>query len=178
MISHAASTAKSLDLRLGLEPCNRRDAPLNTGQQTVEALNRIGADNTFGSPTHEHRGSQYVPGCRCWQSAGIYSPFESNRGFQERCLKWEDTFAGLKAIDFRGRWPWKFHLCRWWHCRGSGALASCDWSTGRHPQGRDSFPNWTSQGRWHSNQLKFLPLLCPSPLGQAHLTLTKPPKNY
>ena len=48
MISHAASTAKSLDLRLGLEPCNRYETHLlNTGQQTVEALNRIGADNTF-----------------------------------------------------------------------------------------------------------------------------------
>ena len=39
---------KSLDLRLGLEPCNRYETHLlNTGKQTIQALDRIGAENTF-----------------------------------------------------------------------------------------------------------------------------------
>ena len=78
MISHAASTAKSLDLRLGLEPCNRYETHLlNTGQQTVEALNRIGADNTFVHLDTYHMNieevSMYQELPRCWQSARIYS---------------------------------------------------------------------------------------------------------
>ena len=48
MLSHAASTADSLDLKLGLEPCNRYETHLlNTGKQTVQALDRIRAKNTF-----------------------------------------------------------------------------------------------------------------------------------
>ena len=108
MISHAASTAKSLDLRLGLEPCNRYETHLlNTGQQTVEALNRIGADNTFVHLDTYHMNIEEVSMYQSCLDAGSRLEYihlsESNRGVPGRgCLKWEDTFAGLKAVDFRG----------------------------------------------------------------------------
>ena len=108
MISHAASTSKSLDLRLGLEPCNRYETHLlNTGQQTVEALNRIGADNTFVHLDTYHMNIEEVSMSQGCLDAGSRLEYihlsESNRGVPGRgCLKWEDTFAGLKAVDFRG----------------------------------------------------------------------------
>ena len=108
MISHAASTSKSLDLRLGLEPCNRYETHLlNTGQQTVEALNRIGADNTFVHLDTYHMNIEEVSMYQSCLDAGSRLEYihlsESNRGVPGRgCLKWEDTFAGLKAVDFRG----------------------------------------------------------------------------
>ena len=108
MISHAASTAKSLDLRLGLEPCNRYETHLlNTGQQTVEALNRIGADNTFVHLDTYHMNIEEVSMSQGCQDAGSRLEYihlsESHRGVPGRgCLNWEDTFAGLKAVDFRG----------------------------------------------------------------------------
>ena len=108
MISHAASTAKSLDLRLGLEPCNRYETHLlNTGQQTVEALNRIGADNTFVHLDTYHMNIEEVSMSQGCQDAGSRLEYihlsESNRGVPGRgCLNWEDTFAGLKDVDFRG----------------------------------------------------------------------------
>ena len=108
MISHAASTAKSLDLRLGLEPCNRYETHLlNTGQQTVEALNRIGADNTFVHLDTYHMNIEEVSMSQGCQDAGSRLEYihlsESNRGVPGcGCLNWEDTFAGLKDVDFRG----------------------------------------------------------------------------
>ena len=108
MISHAASTAKSLDLRLGLEPCNRYETHLlNTGQQTVEALNRIGADNTFVHLDTYHMNIEEVSMSQGCQDAGSRLEYihlsESNRGVPGRgCLNWEDTFAGLKDVGFRG----------------------------------------------------------------------------
>ena len=108
MISHAASTSKSLDLRLGLDPCNRYETHLlNTGQQTVDALNRIGADNTFVHLDTYHMNIEEVSMYQSCLDAGSRLEYihlsESNRGVPGRgCLKWEDTFAGLKAVDFRG----------------------------------------------------------------------------
>ena len=89
MISHAASTSKSLDLRLGLEPCNRYETHLlNTGQQTVEALNRIGADNTFVHLDTYHMNIEEVGMSQSCLDAGSRLEYihlsESNRGVPGR----------------------------------------------------------------------------------------------
>ena len=108
MISHAASTAKSLNLRLGLEPCNRYETHLlNTAKQTIEALERIGADNTFVHLDTYHMNIEEVSMSQGCQDASNRLEYihlsESNRGVPgQGCLKWEDTFAGLKAVDFQG----------------------------------------------------------------------------
>ena len=108
MISHAASTAKSLNLRLGLEPCNRYETHLlNTAKQTIEALDRIGADNTFVHLDTYHMNIEEVSMSQGCQDASNRLEYihlsESNRGVPgQGCLKWEDTFAGLKAVDFQG----------------------------------------------------------------------------
>ena len=108
MLSHAASTAKSLDLRLGLEPCNRYETHLlNTGKQTMQALARIGAENTFVHLDTYHMNIEEVSmsqGCQdCGSRLEYIHLSESNRGVPGRgCLNWEDTFLGLKAVDFQG----------------------------------------------------------------------------
>ena len=108
MISHAASTAKSLNLRLGLEPCNRYETHLlNTAEQTIETLDRIGADNTFVHLDTYHMNIEEVSMSQGCQDASNRLEYihlsESNRGVPgQGCLKWEDTFAGLKAVDFQG----------------------------------------------------------------------------
>ncbi len=108
MLSNAASTAKSLDLRLGLEPCNRYETHLlNTGKQTMQALARIGAENTFVHLDTYHMNIEEVSmsqGCQdCGSRLEYIHLSESNRGVPGRgCLNWEDTFLGLKAVDFQG----------------------------------------------------------------------------
>ena len=108
MLSHAASTAKSLDLRLGLEPCNRYETHLlNTGKQTIQALDRIGAENTFVHLDTYHMNIEEVSmsqGCQdCGSRLEYIHLSESNRGVPGRgCLNWEDTFLGLKAVNFQG----------------------------------------------------------------------------
>jgi D-psicose/D-tagatose/L-ribulose 3-epimerase len=108
MLSHAASTADSLDLKLGLEPCNRYETHLlNTGKQTVQALDRIRAENTFVHLDTYHMNIEEVSmsqGCQdCGSRLEYIHLSESNRGVPGRgCLNWEDTFLGLKAVNFQG----------------------------------------------------------------------------
>ena len=108
MLSHAASTADSLDLKLGLEPCNRYETHLlNTGKQTVQALDRIRAENTFVHLDTYHMNIEEVnmsQGCQdCGSRLEYIHLSESNRGVPGRgCLNWEDTFFGLKALNFQG----------------------------------------------------------------------------
>jgi D-psicose/D-tagatose/L-ribulose 3-epimerase len=108
MLSHAASTADSLDLKLGLEPCNRYETHLlNTGKQTVQALDRIRAENTFVHLDTYHMNIEEVSmsqGCQdCGSRLEYIHLSESNRGVPGRgCLNWEDIFLGLKAVNFQG----------------------------------------------------------------------------
>lgn len=47
-IDRAAKSSKDLNMRLGIEPCNRYETHLlNTAQQSVALIERIGADNIF-----------------------------------------------------------------------------------------------------------------------------------
>ncbi|MDA9823558.1 sugar phosphate isomerase/epimerase [Paracoccaceae bacterium] len=45
-INRAAKSSKDLNMRLGIEPCNRYETHLlNTAQKSVALIERIGADN-------------------------------------------------------------------------------------------------------------------------------------
>ena len=108
MLGHAAQTAKKLGLRLGLEPCNRYETHLlNTGAQTVELIEMIGADNLFVHLDTYHMNIEEASMRQGCVDSGAKLEYihlsESNRGIPGRgSLKWEDTFAGLKAVDFQG----------------------------------------------------------------------------
>lgn len=108
MMGHAAGTASSLGIRLGLEPCNRYETHLlNTGAQTMEILEAVGADNLFVHLDTYHMNIEEVSmkqGCLdCGERLEYIHLSESNRGVPGRgALKWEDTFSGLKAVEFEG----------------------------------------------------------------------------
>ena len=47
-IDRAAKSAKDLNMRLGIDPCNRYETHLlNTAQKSVALIERIGAENIF-----------------------------------------------------------------------------------------------------------------------------------
>jgi len=73
----------------------------------MQALARIGAENTFVHLDTYHMNIEEVSmsqGCQdCGSRLEYIHLSESNRGVPGRgCLNWEDTFLGLKVVDFQG----------------------------------------------------------------------------
>lgn len=103
-----AAHAKSLGLGLGLEPCNRYETHLlNTGQQCVDLIERIGADNVFVHFDTYHMNIEERDFDEAIIAAGKHCRYihlsESSRGIPgEGTVNWDSIFRGLAAIDFDG----------------------------------------------------------------------------
>ena len=103
-----AAHAASLGLELGLEPCNRYETHLlNTGQQCVELIEHIGADNVFLHFDTYHMNIEERDFAEAIRNAGRYCRYihlsESGRGIPgEGTVDWDSIFSGLAAINFSG----------------------------------------------------------------------------
>jgi D-psicose/D-tagatose/L-ribulose 3-epimerase len=108
LIGHVGKTAKSLGMRLGLEPCNRYETHLlNTAKQTAAMIERIGLDNLFIHLDTYHMNIEEQGLSRGFEEAGEHLGYvhlsESNRGVPGLgTIDWDDAFAGLKAVGFDG----------------------------------------------------------------------------
>lgn len=108
LAEHVAKTAKSLGMRLGLEPCNRYETHLlNTAAQTVAIIERIGADNIFAHLDTYHMNIEEEGMAKGFASAGRHLGYvhlsESNRGVPGLgTVQWADTFTGLKDVGYDG----------------------------------------------------------------------------
>jgi len=70
-IDRAAKSSKDLNMRLGIEPCNRYETHLlNTAQQSVALIERIGTDNIFIYLDTYHMNIEEVGMAKCFADAG------------------------------------------------------------------------------------------------------------
>lgn len=103
-----AEHAGALGLSLGLEPCNRYETHLlNTGQQCVELIELIGADNVFIHFDTYHMNIEEISFDSAFIDAGAYCKYvhlsESGRGIPgQGTVDWDSVFQGLAAIEFSG----------------------------------------------------------------------------
>jgi D-psicose/D-tagatose/L-ribulose 3-epimerase len=108
LIDRAAKAARDLNMRLGIEPCNRYETHLlNTARQSAELIERVGADNVFIHLDTYHMNIEEVSMAEGFADAGRHLGYvhlsESNRGVPGRgTLDWKGTFEGLKTIDYDG----------------------------------------------------------------------------
>ena len=108
LIDRAAKAARDLNMRLGIEPCNRYETHLlNTARQSVELIERVGADNVFIHLDTYHMNIEEVSMAEGFADAGDHLGYvhlsESNRGVPGRgTLDWKGTFEGLKAVGYDG----------------------------------------------------------------------------
>ena len=107
-IDRAAKSAKDLNMRLGIEPCNRYETHLlNTAQQLVALIERIGADNIFVHLDTYHMNIREDIMAKGFADAGEHLGYvhlsESNRGVPGwGTLDWAGSFAGLKSVGYNG----------------------------------------------------------------------------
>lgn len=108
LIDRVSKTARELNMRLGIEPCNRYETHLlNTARQAAELIERVGADNVFIHLDTYHMNIEEVSMAEGFADAGEHLGYvhlsESNRGVPGRgTLDWKGTFEGLKAVDYDG----------------------------------------------------------------------------
>ncbi len=108
MVERVAGTARRLNMRLGLEPCNRYETHLlNTARQTAGVIERVGADNVFIHLDTYHMNIEEMSMAEGFADAGAHLGYvhlsESNRGVPGRgTIGWTDVFTGMKAIGFEG----------------------------------------------------------------------------
>lgn len=107
-LQKAAAAAARLGLKLGIEPCNRYETHImNTAQQAVDYVERIGAENLFIhlDTYHMHIEEQsFLDGLRVAAPyLGYIHLSESNRGVPgSGMLDWGAVFRGLADIGFDG----------------------------------------------------------------------------
>ena len=108
LVDHVAKTARGLNMRLGLEPCNRYETHLlNTARQTAQIIERVGAENVFIHLDTYHMNIEEQGMAQGFAEAGGHLGYlhlsESNRGVPGKgTLEWQAAFAGLKDIGFDG----------------------------------------------------------------------------
>ena len=108
LVEGTARRARTLNMRLGLEPCNRYETHLlNTARQTVEVIERVGADNVFIHLDTYHMNIEEAGMAAGFADAGEHLGYvhlsESNRGVPGRgTMDWQGTFEGLKNIGYDG----------------------------------------------------------------------------
>lgn len=108
LIDRVSKSARDLNMRLGIEPCNRYETHLlNTARQSAELIQRVGADNVFIHLDTYHMNIEEVSMAEGFADAGEHLGYvhlsESNRGVPGRgTLDWQGTFAGLKAVGYDG----------------------------------------------------------------------------
>lgn len=108
VFAELAQYAKQRGVRLGLEPVNRYETYLlNIGADTVDLIHRIDADNLYVHFDTYHMHIEEHGIGNAFRQAGALCGYvhmsESDRGIPgEGNVNWTDTFAGLKAIDYKG----------------------------------------------------------------------------
>lgn len=108
LVDRVAQKARDLNMRLGLEPCNRYETHLlNTARQTAEIIERVGAPNVFIHLDTYHMNIEEAGMAEGFADAGEHLGYvhlsESNRGVPGRgTLDWAATFKGLADVDFQG----------------------------------------------------------------------------
>jgi len=108
LVESVARKARNLNMRLGLEPCNRYETHLlNTARQTAEVIERVGADNIFIHLDTYHMNIEEAGMAAGFADAGEHLGYvhlsESNRGVPGRgTIDWKRTFEGLKAVGYDG----------------------------------------------------------------------------
>lgn len=103
----AAKRAKAAGIAFGIEPVNRYENHLiNTARQAVEMVERVGQDifvhlDTYHMNIEEKGAAQGVLDAR--NHIRYIHLSESDRGTPgEGCCDWDEVYAALRAIDFRG----------------------------------------------------------------------------
>lgn len=108
LVERVAQKARDLNMRLGLEPCNRYETHLlNTARQTAEIIERVGAENVFIHLDTYHMNIEEAGMEAGFADAGEHLGYvhlsESNRGVPGRgTLDWDATFKGLSEVGFQG----------------------------------------------------------------------------
>jgi len=107
-LSAAARTAKSRGIELGIEAVNRYENHIiNTAQQAVDLVERIGADNVFVHLDTYHLNIEEKGAAQGILTARDHLKYihlsESDRGTPgEGNCPWDAIFVALAAIGFRG----------------------------------------------------------------------------
>ncbi len=108
LVDSAARRASALNMRLGLEPCNRYETHLlNTARQATEVIERVGAENVFVHLDSYHMNIEEEGMAAGFADAGEHLGYvhlsESNRGVPGRgTMDWQGTFEGLKSVGYDG----------------------------------------------------------------------------
>ncbi len=108
VLEASAAYAKSVGLLFGIEPVNRYENHLiNTGWQARDMIERVGSDNIFIHLDTYHMNIEEKGAANGIIDARDYLRYihlsESDRGTPgEGCCDWDEIFATLKAIDFKG----------------------------------------------------------------------------
>ena len=103
-----ARYAASLGMELGLEPCNRYETHLlNTGEQTVSLIERIGEPNVFVHFDTYHMNIEEKGFAAALDAVGGHCRYihlsESDRGIPGTgTVDWESVFGGLSDSGFDG----------------------------------------------------------------------------
>ncbi len=107
-IARAAARAKTLDLKLGIEPCNRYETHImNTGADGRAYCEAVGAENLFVHLDTYHMNIEevsFAQGLRdCGGHLGYLHLSKSHRGTPGRgTVAWDEVFGGLAEIGFDG----------------------------------------------------------------------------
>lgn len=108
LIDKVAGKARALNMKLGIEPCNRYETHLlNTAEQAADLIERVGAGNVFVHLDTYHMNIEEVSMAQGFADAGEHLGYvhlsESNRGVPGRgTLDWKGTFEGLKDVGYDG----------------------------------------------------------------------------
>lgn len=107
-LERVSKKAKQHGVRLGIEPVNRYETYLvNTVDQGVQLIERIGAENLFLHPDTYHMNIEEESFAEALRTGGSHVQYihlsESHRGTPGRgTVNWESVFEGLRDIDYRG----------------------------------------------------------------------------
>lgn len=108
VVAHAAAHARSLGLELGLEAVNRYENHIiNTAEQAVEIVERVGAPNVFVHLDTYHMNIEekgIANGVlRAREHLRYIHLSASDRGTPgQDTIAWDEVFAALAAIGFKG----------------------------------------------------------------------------
>ena len=108
LIEQVASVAARLNMRIGLEPCNRYETHLlNTAAQTARVIERTGVDNAFIHLDTYHMNIEETGLAQGFTDAGALLGYvhlsETNRGIPgEGNIDWENVFSALQKSSFNG----------------------------------------------------------------------------
>ncbi|MBG6159123.1 D-psicose/D-tagatose/L-ribulose 3-epimerase [Labrenzia sp. EL_159] len=108
LVDRVSQKARTLNMRLGLEPCNRYETHLlNTARQTAGIIERVGAANVFIHLDTYHMNIEEAGMVAGFEDAGEHLGYvhlsESNRGVPGKgTLDWAATFKALADIGYQG----------------------------------------------------------------------------